>query len=48
MLPYENSMLPYQEILHREIVWTYENLYLKFGVQYKIYKNYLAKKHFQV
>ena len=23
-------------------------VYLKFGVQYKIYKNYLAKKHFQV
>ena len=23
-------------------------VYLKFGVQYKIYKNYIAKKHFQV
>ena len=25
MLPYENSRLPYKEILHREIVLTYEN-----------------------
>ena len=30
------------------IMKLFELVYLKFSVQYKIYKNYLAKKHFQV
>ena len=31
-----------------KLFWLAKIVYLKFAVQYKIYQNYLAKKHFQV